>query len=144
MDDYLTLMHELSGEYTNMMLTNFDYMIDVYGTDVLVKRSSVNEMREALGSAYIFDGDSLAEAPQQFKSRLVINRSQLLDRYKTTVQDIEAWINRDDYRIGDQIELKVNGFLIRYKVSNIEIFDPYGIAILFKLTLSGFEEYKIT
>ena len=77
-----------------------------------------------------------------FKERLVINRSQMLELYRTTINDLEAYINKDIYKLGDQIEFMNRGYLIKYKVTNIDRFDPYGKVLLYKLTLSGFEEYK--
>lgn len=141
-DDYVTTLHAYSEMYTNLMLENFRYYLKIYGTDVVVRRATNDEYKEALGSAYVFDGTSVEHPPEVFKKRIVINRSQLLELYRTTINDIDAWCNEDFYKLGDQIEFKNRGYNIRYKVNNIERFDPYGTVKLFKLTLAGFEEYK--
>lgn len=141
-DDYVTTMHELSEMYTNLMLENFSYYLKIYGTDIIVKRATNDEYRDALGSAYVFDGTSLEHPPEVFKKRIVINRSQLLELYRTTINDLDAWFNEDFFQIGDQIEFMIRGYQVKYKVSNIERFDPYGTVKLFKITLAGFEEFK--
>lgn len=142
-DDYVSIMHQLAVEYNKQLLTNFDYYLTVLGTTVQVSRVEAGEFKKAMGSAYIFDGTETDqdEAPIYFEERIVINRSQLVPNYKTVTQDIDAYINKDVFKIGDQLEFLSFNTSYKYKVTEIEQFDPYT-ENLFKLTLSGFEEIK--
>lgn len=125
-----------------MNLKNFRYYLLIVGTDITVHRAVNGEYREALGAAYIFDGTDTKAKEEVYHKRIVINRSSLVNDYKTATNDIEAFTNENFYRIGDQIEFQTNGVHFKYKVVDIEQFDPYN-EILYKLTLSGFEEFKI-
>ena len=142
-DDYVSLMHELAVSYTKEMLSNFDYYLTILGTTVKVSRVVAGEFKKAMGSAYIFDGTETDEdeAPISFEERIVINRSQLVSNYKTTTQDLDAYINKNVFMIGDQLEFTSFNTNYKYKIVEIEQFDPYT-ENLYKLTLAGFEEIK--
>lgn len=140
--DYLSRMIKYSTKFAKMNLKNFRYYLSIVGTNVTVNRITSGEFREALGAAYIYDGTDTSTKTDVFQKRIVINRSQLVNDYKTATNDIEAYTNENFYRIGDQIEFQTNGVHFKYKVTEIEQFDPYN-EILYKLTLSGFEEFKI-
>ena len=142
-DDYVSLMHELAVSYTKEMLSNFDYYLTILGTTVKVSRVVAGEFKKAMGPAYIFDGTETDEdeAPISFEERIVINRSQLVSNYKTTTQDLDAYINKNVFMIGDQLEFTSFNTNYKYKIVKIEQFDPYT-ENLYKLTLAGFEEIK--
>lgn len=142
-DDYVSLMHELAVSYTKEMLSNFDYYLTILGTTVKVSRVVASEFKKAMGPAYIFDGTETDEdeAPISFEERIVINRSQLVSNYKTTTQDLDAYINKNVFMIGDQLEFTSFNTNYKYKIVEIEQFDPYT-ENLYKLTLAGFEEIK--
>lgn len=139
--DYVSKMLDFTSEFSRLSLKNFRYYLSIMGTDILVKRITSGEFREALGAAYIFDGTDVRNSEQVFRKRLVINRSQLVTNYRSTQNDIDAYTNEDFYKIGDQIEFTSRGIFYKYKVTDIEQFDPYN-KLLYKLTLAGFEEYS--
>lgn len=141
-NDYVSRMLDFSSRYYKLILGNFKYYLHIVGTNVIVKRSSSGEFREALGAAYIYDGTDTRNKEETFTKRIVINRSQLVQNYRTTQNDIEAWSNENFYKIGDQLEFISRGIQYKYKIVDIEQFDPYN-ELLYKLTLSGFEEHKI-
>lgn len=139
-DDYLTRLHTFTTKYTKLVLSNFRYYVKIVGTDIVAKRIVAGEFKEALGAAYIFDGTNAGDKFETFQKRIVINRSHMVSDYKTTTEDLEAYTNENFYKIGDQLEFTYNNVFYRYKVTEIEQFDPYS-ENLYKLTLSGFEEY---
>lgn len=141
-NDYITRMINFSEKYTQLCLRNFKYYIHIVGTNVTVSRISNGEFKEALGAAYIFDGTDTVDKTEVYQKRIVINRAQLLQSFKSTTNDIEAYTNENFYKVGDQLEFNSRGINYKYKVVDIEQFDPYG-ELLYKLTLSGFEEYKV-
>lgn len=141
--DYVTRIGRFTRKFNrSMLLSNFKYYLHIAGTNITVRRVENNEFREALGAAYIFDGtESDSTKVDVFQKRIVINRSLLVRDYRTTVEDIEAYTNEDFYKIGDQIEFSYLDVNLKYKITEIDQFDPYS-KMLFKLTLSGFEEYS--
>lgn len=141
-EDYVNMMHDFAVQFNKLALSNFEYYIKIIGTDVTVRRAVEGEFKSALGSAYIFDGTDQNTKIEVFKKRIVINRSQLLQNFRTTTNDIEAYINEDFFKIGDQLEFKSRGVLYKYKVTDIDQFDPYN-ELLYKLTLAGFEEHQV-
>lgn len=140
-NDYIARMLDFSTKYTKLVLSNFRYYIHIVGTNVTVKRAAKSEFREALGAAYIFDSTDTRNKEEVFQKKIVINRAQLVNNYKTTVNDIEAYSNENFFKIGDQLEFSSRGINYKYKVTDIDQFDPYN-ELLYKLTLSGFEEFK--
>lgn len=142
-NDYISRMLDFSAKYTKLVLANFRYYIHIAGTNVIVRRVTSGEFREALGAAYIFDSTDVRNKEEVFTKRIVVNRAQLLNSFKSTTTDIEAFSNENFYKVGDQIEFHSRGVNYKYKVTDIEQFDPYN-ELLYKLTLSGFEEFKNT
>lgn len=141
--DYVSRMLDYSAEFSRLVLKNFKYYLEIAGTDIIVKRVTEGEFRQALGAAYIYDGTDVRNEEQVFRKRIVINRSQLVTNYRTSQTDIEAYSNENFYKIGDQIEFQSRGVQYKYKVTDIEQFDPYN-ELLYKITLAGFEEYKLS
>lgn len=141
-NDYIARMGQLTQEYNKAMLKNFEYYLHMAGTNVTVRRVGDSEFREALGAAYIFDGtENDSEKVEVYQKRIVINRSLLMRNYRSTIEDIDALTNENFYKIGDQIEFNFLNINFKYKITDIDQFDPYS-EMLYKLTLSGFEEYK--
>lgn len=142
-NDYVENRIKLSEDYAKLNYrSGFRYHLALQGTNITVRRSTKGEFREALGPAYIFDGTDTENSEETFSKRIIINRSQLVNNYKTTTNDLEAYINEDFFKIGDQVEFVDRDVFYKYKVIDIDQFDPYS-NMLFKITLAGFEEIKV-
>jgi hypothetical protein len=143
-NDYILQMMDFTEEYAKLCLTNFDYYVTVIGTRIRVVRANDEDpMKKALGNAFVFDGTSVDSPATIFETELIFNRSAMYPRFRGTSQDLEAYTNKDVFMIGDQIEFESRGFFYKYKVEEIDRFDPNSRIELFKLTLTGFEEVII-
>lgn len=143
-NDYLTKELGYASRYArNAYTANMRYLLHFYGTDVSVRRSRETEEKKAIGSAYIFDDTEVHGGVETFQKRVILQRSTTNNKFKSTEDELEAWTDEEFYEMGDQIEFVASGVQYRYKVVNIETFDP-PMNIMHKLTLSGFEEHRIT
>lgn len=140
--DYLELLHSYSKKYTELYLSNFDYYLKFAGTTVVVRRvKDEDEFKKALGASYIFDGTSEESPPEVFKKKVVFNRSTTVPQFNGSSLDLEFYTNEQFFKMGDQIEFKLNNLNFSAKVADIDDFER-GSNLLYRITLGVAEEYK--
>lgn len=153
-EDYIDVLDRFANKFLSKGLLGYKLYLKVLGTDVSVSRidrskqsdslKSADQLRysKILQAAMNVNPDDRSSVTENFTYRILINKSNLSDRYRKQDVDETIMVMEDVFKPGDIVSFRHKGHLYRYKVSP-EI-ESFGLdeGIVYKITLNGFRESK--
>jgi hypothetical protein len=130
-------------KFYELGMKNLKLQLKFAGTKLVVNRPLDNsKWKNVFGGSYSSDS-TLENDYSQFETTLLINLAELRDVWARNLDTLEVYSDKDDLKVGDELQYTREGFTYRFKVIQKNAFSEVAKG-LFVYVLSSIIETKDT
>lgn len=152
MNQYIDKLAKHADRYAQLSMKAYLLYVKILGTDCTITRHKSGVVTQSgkdadryhkLLQSVMTPNEAIANHPTEvITRRLLINRSQMSNRFNKSTEDLQVTTPEDILRPGDVVSFDYLGRTYRFKVTN-EI-DSFGLedSVLYRATLTPYRDTR--